>query len=82
MNARTERLSIAPEQLQLEPLLQGLSTIRSEWLMMEQSNYNRLFRRFVGLQMNDPVWGPTVFTKNRGAVVDRLSARSCCSAAC
>ena len=51
-------------------LLQVLYTIRSERLLMEELNYNLLFRWFVGLNMDDPVWHPTTFTKNR----DRLLA--------
>ena len=49
-------------------LLQVLYTVRSERLLMEELNYNLLFRWFVGLNMDDPVWHPTTFTKNR----DRL----------
>src|SRR3989475_4164236 len=62
------RPSIAPEKLLRALLLQVLYTIRSERQLMEQLDYNLLFRWFVGLSMNDPVWDPTVFTKNR----DRL----------
>src|SRR5207253_5384592 len=64
------RPSIAPEKLLRALLLQGLYTVRSERLLMEQLQYNLLFRWFVGLSMDDPVWDPTVFTKNR----DRLLA--------
>jgi transposase len=49
-------------------LIQILFSIRSERQLMEQMQYNLLFRRFVGLGVDDPVWVPTVFTKNR----DRL----------
>ena len=59
------RPSIAPEKLLRALLLQGLYTIRSERLLMEQLDYNLLFRWFVGLEMDDPVWNATVFTKNR-----------------
>ena len=62
------RPSIPPEKLLRELLLQVLHTVRSERQLMEQLDYNLLFRWFVGLSMNDPVWDPTVFTKNR----DRL----------
>jgi len=62
------RPSIPPEKLLRALLLQVLYTIRSERQLMEQLDYNLLFRWFVGLSMNDPVWDPTVFTKNR----DRL----------
>jgi transposase len=64
------RRSIAPEKLLRALLLQVLYTIRSERQLMEQLNYNLLFRWFVGLGIDDPVWVPTVFTKNR----DRLLA--------
>ena len=64
------RPSIPPEQLLRALLLQVLYTVRSERLLMEQLEYNLLFRWFVGLGMDDPVWDATVFTKNR----DRLLA--------
>src|SRR5262245_39210547 len=57
--------SIAPERLLRALLLQVFYTSRSERLLMEQLDYNLLFRWFVGLEMDDPVWNPTVFTKNR-----------------
>ena len=63
--SRVGRPSIAPEKLLRALLLQVLYTIRSERLLMEQLDYNLLFRWFVGLEMDDPVWNPTVFTKNR-----------------
>ena len=66
----TGRPSIAPERLLRALLVQVLYTIRSERLLMEQLNYNILFRWFVGLSMDDRVWDATVFTKNR----DRLLA--------
>jgi transposase len=62
------RPSIPPEQLLRALLLQSLYTIRSERQLMEQLEYNLLFRWFVGLGMDDAVWSPTTFTKNR----DRL----------
>src|SRR5437879_4472902 len=65
MYAKTGRPSIAPEKLLRAQLLQILYTIRSERLLMEQLDYNLLFRWFVGLEMDDPVWNATVFTKNR-----------------
>ena len=68
--ATTGRPSIPPEQLLRALLLQVLYTVRSERLLMEELNYNLLFRWFVGLSMDDPVWHPTTFTKNR----DRLLA--------
>lgn len=66
--AKTGRPSVAPEKLLRALLLQVLYSVRSERLLMEQLEYNLLFRWFVGLGMDDPVWDVTVFTKNR----DRL----------
>ena len=63
--ARTGRPSIAPEKLLRALLLQVLYTVRSERLLMEQLDYNLLFRWFVGLTLDDAIWDPTVFTKNR-----------------
>ena len=68
--AKTGRPSVPPEQLLRALVLQVLYTVRSERLLMEELNYNLLFRWFVGLNMDDPVWHPTTFTKNR----DRLLA--------
>jgi transposase len=62
------RPSIPPEQLLRALLLQGLYTIRSERLLMEEIDYSVLFRWFIGLSMDDPIWSPTTFSKNR----DRL----------
>src|SRR5919106_2820966 len=64
------RPSIPPEQLLRALLLQVLYTIRSERQLMEQLDYNLLFRWFVGLNPDDPVWVPTVFTKNRDRLVE------------
>ena len=61
----TGRPSIAPEKLLRTLLLQVLYTVRSERLLLEQLDYNLLFRWFVGLNMDDPVWDATVFSKNR-----------------
>lgn len=66
--AEVGRPSIAPERLIRASLLQILFSIRSERQLMEQMDYNLLFRWFAGLGIDDPVWVPTVFTKNR----DRL----------
>jgi transposase len=63
--AKTGRPSIPPEQLLRAQVLQILFSIRSERLLMEQLEYNLLFRWFVGLRMDDRVWDATVFTKNR-----------------
>jgi len=68
MYSRIGRPSIAPEKLLRTLLLQALYTIRSERLLMEQLEYNLLFRWFVGLNIDDLVWDATVFSKNR----DRL----------
>jgi transposase len=64
------RPSIAPEKLLRALLLQALYTIRSERQLMEQLDYNLLFRWFVGLGMDDAVWAPTTFTKNRDRLLD------------
>ena len=66
--ARVGRPSIAPEKLLRALLLQILYTVRSERLLMERLDYDLLFRWFVGLNMDDEVWDPTVYSKNR----DRL----------
>lgn len=68
--ARRGRPSIPPERLLRALLLQALYSIRSEIQLMEQINYNLLFRWFVGLNPDDEVWDVTVFTKNR----DRMMA--------
>ncbi len=64
------RPSIPPEKLLRALLLQALYTIRSERQLMEQIDYNLLFRWFVGLGMDDAVWSPTTFTKNRDRLLD------------
>lgn len=64
------RPSIPPEKLLRALLLQALYTVRSERLLMEQLQYNLLFRWFVGLGMDDAVWNPTTFTKNRDRLLD------------
>src|SRR5919197_4703023 len=64
------RPSIPPEQLLRALLLQVLYTVRSERLLMEQLEYNLLFRWFVGLNMDDPVWHPTTFSKNRDRLLE------------
>jgi transposase len=63
--SHTGRPSIPPEQLLRALLLQAFYSVRSERQLMEQLDYNLLFRWFVGLSMDDPIWDPTVFTKNR-----------------
>lgn len=59
------RPSIPPERLMRASLLQMLYSVRSEQLLMEQLDYNLLFRWFVGLETDDPVWDPSTFSKNR-----------------
>ena len=66
----TGRPSIAPEKLLRALLLQILYTVRSERLLMEQLQYNLLFRWLVGLNMDEPVWVATVFTKNRDRLLE------------
>jgi len=68
MYSQIGRPSIPPEKLLRALLLQVLYTVRSERMLMEQLNYNMLFRWFVGLNLDEAVWDVTVFTKNR----DRL----------
>jgi transposase len=63
--AKTGRPSIALEKLLRALLLQVLYSVRSERMLMEQLDYSLLFRWFVGLNMDDPIWDVTVFTKNR-----------------
>ena len=65
MYAATGRPSIPPERLLRAVLLQIFYTVRRERLLMEQMNYNLLFRRFVRLEMDEPVWNHAVFSKNR-----------------
>ena len=64
------RPSIAPEKLLRAMLLQIFYSIRSERMLMEQTQYNLLFRWFIGLSMDDTVWVPTVFTKNRERLIE------------
>src|SRR5688572_18275090 len=74
--ARTGRPSIAPEKLLRTLLLQVLYTVRSERLLLEQLDYNLLFRWFVGLNMDDPVWDATVFSKNRQRLLEGAIAEA------
>ena len=64
------RPSIAPEKLLRASLLQAFFSVRSERQLMEQLDFNLLFRWFVGLGIDDPVWDATVFTKNRNRLLD------------
>src|SRR2546427_932806 len=68
--AKAGRPSVAPERLLRALLLQVLYSIRSERMLMEQLDYNLLFRWFVGLSMDDPIWDVSVFTKNRQRLLD------------
>ncbi|MEW6658015.1 MAG: IS5 family transposase [Thermodesulfobacteriota bacterium] len=70
MYSREGRASIPPERLLRALLLQILYTIRSERLLMEQLDYNLLFRWFVGLSMDDQVWDHSVFSKNQERFLD------------
>jgi transposase len=70
MYARVGLPSIEPEKLLRALLLQGLYSVRSERLLMEQLDYNLLFRWFVGLSMDDPVWYATVYSKNRERLIE------------
>lgn len=73
--ANRGRPSIPPERLVRASLLQILFSIRSERQLMEQMDYNLLFRWFVGLGIDDPVWVPTVFTKNRDRLLSEEMSR-------
>jgi transposase len=70
------RPSIAPERLLRALLLQVFYSVRSERLLMEQMDYNLLFRWFVGMNMDEEVWVPTVFTKNRDRLLKHVIAAS------
>jgi transposase len=65
MYAKTGRPSIPPEKLLRAQLIQMLYSVRSERLLMEEIDYSVLFRWFVGMNLDEPVWDVTVFTKNR-----------------
>ena len=73
--ATTGRPSIPPERLLRALLLQAFYTVRSETQLMEQLDYNLLYRWFVGLGVDEPVWVPTVFTKNRDRLLEAEVAR-------
>jgi transposase len=74
--ADTGRPSIAPERLLRALLLQVFYSIRSERLLMEQLDYNLLFRWFVGMGMDERVWDATVFTKNRDRLLNQEVAEA------
>jgi transposase len=71
----TGRPSIAPERLLRALLLQILYSVRSERMLMEQLDYNLLFRWFVGLEMDEPIWNHAVFSKNRDRLLNQELAR-------
>ena len=75
MYASEGRLSIAPEKLLRAQLLQMLYSVRSERLLMEEIDYSVLFRWFVGLGLDEEVWDPTVFTKNRNRLLEAEVAK-------
>jgi transposase len=75
MYAKVGRPSIPPEQLLRAQLLQMFYSVRSERLLMEEMDYNILFRWFVGLNLDDPVWDATVFTKNRDRLLEAEVAK-------
>src|SRR5450755_190652 len=70
MYASAGRPSIPPEKLLRAQLLQMLYSIRSERLLMEEIDYSMLFRWFVGLNLDEEVWDPTTFTKNRDRLLE------------
>jgi transposase len=75
MYAKTGRPSIAPEKLLRAQLIQMLYSIRSERLLMEEIDYSMLFRWFIGMNLDEPVWDVTVFTKNRNRLLEGDVAR-------
>lgn len=75
MYANTGRPSIPPEKLLRAQLIQMLYSVRSERLLMEEIDYSLLFRWFVGMNLDEPVWDVTVFTKNRDRLLDGDVAR-------
>lgn len=70
------RPSISPEMLLRATLLQAFFSVRSERMLMEQIDYNLLFRWFVGLEMDAAIWHPTVFTHNRDRLLEADVARA------
>lgn len=75
MYSKLGRPSIAPERLLRAQLLMVLYSISGEERLIEQLNYNLLFRWFVGLEMDDPVWDATVFSKNRERLIAAEASR-------
>src|SRR5579859_6262679 len=75
MYSRLGRPSVPPEQMLRALLLQMLYSVRSERMLVEQMEYNLLFRWFVGLGINDRVWDATSFSKNRERLLSGEVAR-------
>src|SRR5258707_2683233 len=75
MYSKVGRPWIPPEQLLRALLLQMLYSVRSERLLIEEIDYNILFRWFVGLNLDDAVWDATVFTKNRDRLLEAEVAK-------
>src|SRR6476660_2223700 len=75
MYAKTGRPSIPPEKLLRAQLIQMLYSVRSERLLVEEIDYSVLFRWFVGMNLDEPVWDVTVFTKNRDRLLEGDVAR-------
>ncbi len=75
MYAKTGRPSIPPEKLLRAQLIQMLYSVRSERLLMEEIDYSMLYRWFVGMNLDEPVWDVTVFTKNRNRLLEGDVAR-------
>lgn len=75
MYAMRGRPSVPPERLLRAVLLQIFYSVRSERMLMEQMSYNLLFRWFVGLEMDEPVWNHAVFSKNRERLLNQEVAR-------
>jgi transposase len=75
MYSKVGRPSIPPEQLLRAQLLQMLYSVRSERLLMEEMDYNILFRWFVGLNLDDLMWDATVFTENRNRLLEAEVAK-------
>jgi transposase len=75
MYAKTGRPSVAPEKLLRAQLIQMLYSVRSERLLMEEIDYSLLYRWFVGMNLDEPVWDVTVFTKNRNRLLEGDVAR-------
>src|ERR1700680_3435311 len=73
--SKVGRPSIAPERLLRALLLQVFYSVRSERMLMEQLDYNLLFRWFVGMEMDEPVWNHAVFSKNRDRLLNQELAQ-------